>query len=76
MLSGSQPQFRSLGKLTGGQSIRSQIDRITSQDTAMAVSAGRSTSEFAVMPAPSAKSTLAARAESLHSQINELIAAA
>jgi hypothetical protein len=71
---GSEPQFRSLGKLTGGQSIRSQIDRITSEDTAMAVSTGRASAEFAGMPAPSAKSTLAARAQSLHSQINQLIA--
>ena len=38
---GSKPKFRELGLLDASKSIRSQIDRITSKDTADAVASGR-----------------------------------
>lgn len=71
---GAKPKFRKLGLLEAGKSIRSQIDRITSEDTARAVKTGRSSAVLAGMPADAVKGPSEGRADSLHAQIDELIA--
>jgi hypothetical protein len=71
---GDAPAYRELGVLEAGKSIRSQIDRITSKDTAKAVESGRASATLAGMPAAAVAKPSAGRAEALHAQIQELIA--
>ncbi|HEX8571561.1 MAG TPA: hypothetical protein VF759_02290 [Allosphingosinicella sp.] len=72
---GDAPEFRNLGPLTGSNNFRSQIDRTISRDTAAAVGAGRAAARLAGMSLVAARDAGASRAESLHGQIQELIAA-
>jgi hypothetical protein len=69
---GTQPAFRELGKLTASGSYRAQIDRITSADTAQALSGGRSAS-LAEATGDSGAAAAASRAASLHEQIAALV---
>ena len=67
---------RRLGVLAGGKSIRSQIDRITGENTAQAVAQGRETALVAGMPTARSTAAFEARAKALHEEIDALMAPA
>jgi hypothetical protein len=73
--SGDRPEFRSLGRLDQNRGIRSQIDRITAQDTAEAVATGREASMVAGMPLTSSAGPAEGRAKTLREQIEVLVKA-
>jgi hypothetical protein len=72
----ARPKFRNLGKLSGTGSLRSQVDRITSEATAQAMSAGRKASLMAGQPMASADEAAGTRAAALHELIGTLISGA
>jgi hypothetical protein len=72
---GGRPKFVNLGPLTGSNNFRSQIDQLLCKDTAAAVGAGRHMASLAGMSLAAGGNASSARADALHSQIQELIAA-
>jgi hypothetical protein len=70
----SQPQFRDIGPLDAASgSLRSQIDRITSADTAKALSASRSTASAAGLTAAVGKKSATSKAGMWRAQIDSLV---
>ena len=69
------PTFENLGKMSGKASLRSQIDRGTSRDTATAIAKARGVALLAGMPAAAAENGATGRAAMLHAQIAGMAAA-
>jgi len=70
----SQPQFRDIGPLDASQgSLRSQIDRITSDATAQAVSASRSTAGAAGLTAAVVNKSATSKAAMWRAEIDSLV---
>jgi hypothetical protein len=69
----SEPQFRDIGPLDASQgSLRSQIDRITSAETAKAVAASRTTAGAAGLTAAVVKKSATSKAAMWRAQIDSL----
>src|SRR5690242_11419779 len=73
--SGNAPSFRDIGPIDAGKrgSVRSFIDRMTSQSTAQAIARGRQSSHCAGMTVGQAKASLSANAKMWREQIAALV---